>query len=375
MSLNDKLNLLELQRIHAAEQAVLEDLHAKGICGAAGQPCPICQAKQEPITFPEFLDSSMLSTWKSCPQLFNKIYMNHWKAKGDNVHRHAGKAFATGIEVARRCFYEGQAEIGYKSKMAADGEVPDSQVHVYECRVGDADTAVAFGIDALMKAYGDFECPPDSAKSLERMAGALEYYFDNYPLHLEGTDGVPIKLASGKYAIEFGFAHPVDVRHPQTGNPLIICGRLDAILNYAGSILVTDEKTTSSLGPTWSRQWDLRAQFTCYKWGCREAGVKVDGALIRGVSILKTKYDTQQAITYRPDWQVERWYTETMDILQQMIASWKSGYWRHSLDNACVDFGGCAFKQCCTSEDETPWLETYFERKRWNPIIREEIPL
>jgi hypothetical protein len=302
--------------------------------------------------FPEVFDSSILATAKSCHQLFNKIYLQQWKSKEQSVHLHAGGAFAKGIETARVEFF-----VNHRS-------APDS---------------VALGLGALLAAYGNFECPPDSAKSAERMAGALEFYFDRYPLGEKECP--PVTLPGGKRGIEFSFAHPLPIDHPVTGNPIIYCGRMDALLEYAGAPFIVDEKTTTSLGPTWSRQWDLRSQFTGYAWGCRESGVRVQGAIIRGVSILKTKYDTQEAITYRPEWQIDRWYNQTVELITELKWRWQryqSGdtlAFPYNLDHSCADYGGCAFRQICASQDEQPWLETYFERRHWDPITRQETKL
>lgn len=294
------------------------------------------------MPFPSFMDSSMLSSLKSCETLFQRQYVEHWKPKESSVHLHAGGAFAKGMEVARRTFYEHNS---------------------------DQETAVAEGLKALLTAYGDFDCPEDSAKSASRMAGAFEFYFDNYPLT---WDEAPIEMPNGKRAIEFSFAEPCDVLHPETGDPILIVGRLDAILGAFGGRLIEDDKTTSQLGASWSRQWDLRAQFTGYAWGCQRAGIRVDGALVRGVSILKTKYETQQVITYRPEWQVSRWYDEACTWIERAIQAWKRNRWLHNLDHTCAEFGGCQFRQCCASEDPSPWLETNFERRIWNPLLREE---
>lgn len=299
------------------------------------------------LSFPTVLDSSMLSSYKSCPAKFKLTYLHHWHAKDPSVHLHAGKAFASGVEAARTAYY-------------ADNQ--------------SATDSVALGLERLLRDYGTFSCPPDSAKSAERMAGALEYYFTNYPL--EHDSAVPITLPGGKRGIEFSFLHPLPINHPDTGEPLLYSGRLDAICDYAGGIFVTDEKTTTSLGPTWSRQWDLRAQFTAYCWGCRESGIKVDGCLIRGVSILKTKYETQQAVTYRADWQIDRWYRESLHVIGRMIKDWQNLDFPHDLDSACTDYGGCAFRQVCMTQPGTEayqsQLETYFEPRRWNPVTREE---
>lgn len=296
--------------------------------------------------FPDVLDSSIMAAAKSCPQLLWKIYFEQWKSKERSVHLHAGGAFAHGVERARRAFFDEGLS---------------------------ADDAVADGMAALLTFYGDFECPPDSAKSAQRTAGALEYYFSQYPLE-HGTDE-PIILPSGKRGIEFNFVHPLPINNPDTGNPLLYCGRMDAIINYAGGVFICDEKTTTSLGASWSKQWDLRAQFTGYAWGCRTSGIKVDGVVVRGVSILKTKYETQAPISYRPEWQVDRWYAEMLEWVEDMLRWYATKRFKYNLDHACADYGGCGFRNACLSQDETPWLETYFERRRWDPITRTEVPV
>jgi hypothetical protein len=600
----------------------------------------------------------MMSALKSCPRKAQLEYVEHWRPQTPSVHLHAGKAFAAGLEEAREAFYVAGRPAG---------------------------EAVALGVGRLLAEYGDFECPEDSAKSASRMAGALEYYFDQYPL---GNDGcTPITLPGGKHGIEINFVEPLPIAHPQTGEPLLYSGRLDMACHFAGGLYVEDDKTTSSLGATWSRQWDLRcfdeetelltdtgwkkiplikegesvmqwangtlsftsandvhtsdytgdmiliqgtrinqcvtpnhriplnlrrggfrtvfandlfqqdghhsiplngkhqseclpplvqmyiaalqadgclrnsagkpnyigrghrehmpfpaasftftkprkkerlkwildslqvnytesendfyisgfeeiqeiamkllspekvflpgteglydstfieelqywdgwknqyyttikenanfvqtvghmqgylvsvkqkithtvsyvvcistveevslesvqltripstgkvyclsvpsgflltkrkgkisisgnSQFTAYCWGLeRVAGITPTGCLVRGVSILKTKYETQQAVTYRPKWLIDRWLEITLMYLRIAVAQWEAdpeGWWLQNFDHACAEFGGCIFRQVCSSPDPERWLEGYFERRKWNPITREEILL
>jgi hypothetical protein len=288
----------------------------------------------------------MLATFRSCPHKLFRQYMQHWKPKTESVHLVAGGAFASGIEAARRAFYEQGAS---------------------------AETAEACGLQALIEHYGDFECPPESAKSLERTCGALEYYFENYPLGGDGMD--PITFPGGKRGIEFSFAQPLPVNHPVTGDPILYTGRTDAIMNFAGGCYVVDEKTASSLGPSWSRQWEMRAQFTGYSWACREVGVPVEGTIIRGVSILKTKYDTQQAITYRAPWEIDRWLDQTCRDVERLIRMWQDGHYDFALDHACAEYGGCSMLQICKSPDPESWLSMYFEPRVWDPLARQELTL
>jgi hypothetical protein len=290
------------------------------------------------------IDSTMLGTFRSCPQKMFRMYMQHWKPGEESVHLIAGKAFASGIEKARRAFYE-------------DGKA--------------AYDSVALGIDELLREYGDFECPPESAKSAQRMAGALEFYFANYPL---GEDGLePLLFADGRRGIEFTFCEPLPINHPVTGQPILYTGRADAVASFAGGNFIVDEKTTTSLGGSWAQQWDLRSQFTGYCWASRQIGLKVDGVLIRGVSILKTKYDTQQVPTYRSDYEIDRWLRQVTRDVQRMIDCWQEGYWDYNLDHACTEYGGCALRLVCKSPDPEAWLPMYFRQRVWDPLARAEM--
>ena len=293
--------------------------------------------------FPKILDSTMIASFRSCPQKFFREYMEHWKPNVPSVHLHAGGAYAKGLETAREAFYQ-------------DGKT--------------AEEAMAEGLRALLTFYGSFECPPDSAKSAERMAGAFEYYFTQYPLGAD--EAIPITLSSGKRGIEFSFAEPTDATHPVSGDPLLYVGRMDMICDYAGGVFGLDDKTTSSLGSSWSKQWDMRSQFTGYCWGAGRAGIPLQGFLVRGVSILKTKYDTQQALTYRPQWMIDRWYDQLMKDIERMKAMWQAQEWDYDLDHACTEYSGCVFRQPCLSLDPQPWLESSFIRRVWNPLTRVE---
>lgn len=286
----------------------------------------------------------MISCLRSCKQKFSREYIQHWKPKSTSVHLHAGAAFASGLEAVRRAYYQ-------------DNKGPSE--------------ALAHGLRALIEAYGDYVSPPDSAKSLERMAGALEFYFSVWPL--ETDPARPLRLGD-RLGIEFSFANPLPVNHPETGEPLIYCGRADQVVSFAGGQYVEDDKTASQLGASWASQWDLRSQFTGYCWAAGAAGIRVDGVLVRGVSILKTKYGSAESVTYRPEWQVQRWLSQVTRDLQTAIRCWEEGYWDYSLDHACTEYGGCTFAQICRTppENQDAFLDINFERREWNPLLRTE---
>lgn len=284
----------------------------------------------------------MLSTLRSCRQKFALEYLQNWKPKSISIHLHAGGCFAAALEATRRAYWE--------------SSLPPSD-------------ALRVGFETLMKTWGDYQAPEGSSKTLDRMLGALEYYFEVWPLEMDPAK--PAKIGS-KLGLEFSFAYPLPVLHPTSGEPLIYCGRADQMVEFAGGLYVEDDKTTSSLGASWSQQWDLRSQFTGYAWAARQSGIMVDGVLVRGVSILKTKYGHAESLTNRPEWQVQRWLDQTVRDINGAIHCWEEGYWDWALDHACTEYGGCTFRQICQTQDPQGFLELNFERRYWNPLTREE---
>lgn len=325
--------------------------------------------------FPHTFDSTMLAAFRSCPQKMFRTYVEHWKPKSESVHLVAGGAFAKGIEVARKVYFEGlypqyetrrDVETGFEHRRQCEGEAAWKLGPA-----GDKEAAETQGVQALMIAYGDFECPADSAKSLERTAGALEFYFEQYPLDTDSK--IPVTFVDGRRGIEFSFALPLGVNHPVTGDPILYTGRADMIAEFAGGIYIVDEKTTSSLGASWGRQWEMRGQFSGYCWAARESGIAVAGTIIRGVSILKTKYDTQEAITNRAQHEIDRWKFQSERDIRRAMQMWEEGYWDFALDGACAEYGGCSMVDICKSPSPEDWLPIRFEQRVWDPLARKQL--
>jgi hypothetical protein len=296
--------------------------------------------------FPSTIDSSTLKTFRECPRKFELEYLHHWKPKAPSVHLHAGGAFASALETTRRAFFEEKRP---------------------------AEESLELGTAMLVKKYGSFECPPESAKSLPRMVGALEYYFSVFPLE---TDPMrPFEWAPGKHGIEFTFAIPLPFDHPETGEPLIYSGRADMIGQMGAGLYIEDDKTASQLGASWSSQWDMRSQFTGYAWAAAQSGLQVDGIVVRGISILKTKYDHMQCITYRQPWMIDRWLKQVLRDLSRMEEMWKEGYFDYNLDESCNGYSGCLFRRVCLSNTPQIWLEADYEKRVWDPLSHTETKL
>lgn len=294
--------------------------------------------------FPMTIDNTMRSSFVKCPQLYFRTYFQHWKPIQESVDLVAGKAFAAGVEEVRKEFHER----GNK----------------------DHDDCIAIGVQRLITEYGDFEPPERHVKTLDRMVGALDEYFRNYGF---ATDHIQPHFHDGKPAVEFSFAIPIPgTSHPTTGDPIIYTGRFDMLGVYNGALFVVDEKTTKQLGQSWIKSWALASQFTGYCWAAKEYGYPVAGAIIRGISILKTKYGHAESLQYRPQWFIDRWLTQLAKDVARMIEAWKSEDWEYNLDNSCNAYGGCPLVDVCNSQNSVRVLERDFVKRVWDPLAHEE---
>ena len=290
-------------------------------------------------SFPEVIDSTMLNDLRSCPHLFYLSYIRNLGHPSLSVHLRAGGAYAKGLETARRLFMAGT----------------------------EPELANGLGLMELIGSYGDYV--PDESKrnkSLEMTCRAYSSYMDNWPL---ASDKMSILTIHDKAAVEFSFALPLPINHPDTGNAILLAGRADCLVNYRSLVLVLDDKTTSYFTSDWSDKWKLRAQFMTYTYAARQFGIKAAGCLVRGTAFKLSGIEHLETIILVHDWQLDRWYNQTLRDVERAIKLYKDGYFDYNFGESCNAFGGCMFKQLCSVQDEEAWIKPLgYGERNWNPL-------
>lgn len=290
--------------------------------------------------FPDVVDSTMQTDAASCWRKFYYGRILGLANPGANIHLNAGGAYAKGLEVYRKEYYSGNS---------------------------DFERARALGMLALIREYGDPDFDVSETKQWHRVAEAYLSYIHHWGANTDYL--VPAKLDGVNPSVEFSFAIPLEVRNPQTGDPLIFSGRADFVGDFNSMRFIVDDKTTSQLGASWSQQWDLRAQFTAYCWAAGVHKIDVAGAIIRGTAILKTKINHAEAIVYRPQWMIDAWHERMLERTQEMRVRFIDGAWpQNGQENgSCSEYGGCPFQRLCLSNKPEDWYSTYVV-SRWNPL-------
>ena len=280
----------------------------------------------------------MLTTGVSCPQKFFREYVERRSSSTLSIDLHAGGACAKAFEVYRHAYY-------------VDGR--------------SFDDARCLAISAFIDFWGDFQTDEDEVKSFERVLTSWLEYFDAYPP--EDDPIRPLVTADGA-AIEFTFAIPIPVPHPETGDPILYGGRFDMLGTMGACLYVVDEKTSKRIDPNWSKLWQMRAQFLGYIWAAREYGFAVDGYVARGIIIHKNDSVHVQSIAGVPQWRIEHWYKQMVRNVQRLVDCYKEGYFDFAYGEACFAyFKPCIFMPLCTSDTPENWYGDYVERT-WDPL-------
>lgn len=296
------------------------------------------------LELPLYLDSTMISTFKSCARKFYWQFILNKVLDGSNIHLTAGGAIAASLDVIRR------AQFG----------VPLIPV----------DELMAIALPTFLSQWGGLVVPDDHPKSLHRCLWALEEYLKHY--HPKTDDVQPLERSDGTPTSEFTFAIPLPVNHP-SGDPFVYCGRFDLLgcIRSADLHVIVDEKTTGSLATSWTRQWDLRGQFLGYTWACQQLGYPVSDCIVRGIGMYKAGPQFLAVPTHYPKHLVDRWYIQLLKTVNTIRDCYEQNEWGYDFADACSSYGGCPYVDLCKHRDPEPWFSNYSERT-WSPVAHTE---
>lgn len=301
------------------------------------------------LPFPDYLDSTMLNSAKSCSMKFNWSFLRDLHPQGTSIHLTAGAAIAAGLQAARLFYYDPKHPVR-------------GRVHI--------DELLEAAFPAFCKEWGNADFHEDHQKSFVNSFCALEAYLLEHHPFMESVQ--PLRSPDGKPRVEFSFAIPLPISHPTTGDPLLYCGRFDLLGEWNGLPCILDEKTTSALGETWRKQWDLRGQFLGYCWACQQLGYPVRNVIVRGIALLKTQYNFLTVPVHYPQYLIDRWYISTLKTVEDLIFTWQNNGYNYNLGDACSAYGGCSYKVLCEANNPEEWV-SHFAVSKWNPIARDPL--
>ena len=296
---------------------------------------------------PAYIDSTMINSFRSCPQKFWNEYVLGLRSPDLSIDLHAGAVFSSTLEA----FYR-------------------------EVFVNDADTPTALGraFAKFQEEWGDFVIRKEKhPKTPENMWAAVEDYVRTYPPR---HDSVQPYFLGDNPSFEFSFAIELDgpgfPRHPISGDPFVYTGRFDLLGKRDGRPAIRDEKTAQRLESNWAEKWDLRSQFLGYCWALQHNGIPCNTVVVRGVIVTLSSIRQVEAVKIYPQTLIDRWFEQLRRDCIRLCNCWNEGYFDYNLGDTCTMYSHCQFIPLCSSTQPENWYDSY-EVRRWNPMNRNPI--
>jgi len=215
-----------------------------------------------------------------------------------------------------------------------DGEIPGGRCTCPRC-----DTVRAFLVKAEPLLKLDMSDKRHPANGIKMLDNYIKKFIDDPFEVLRSPDGKPYVECT--------------LEHPLLDTPalkIILFGTIDAILINVqhNVILVTDHKSTSSLGQEFYRRAKPNHQYSGYAWLVREClGLPVEAFMINGLQVAKTKTECARQITSRDDADYQEMREAYLTVVDEYLRAQTTGVWAQSAPNACSLWGVCAYHSIC----------------------------
>ena len=284
------------------------------------------------------LDSTSLSAAKKCLRYYKYTIVDGWRKRDESVHLRWGGEFAKWLEFYHKCRAYGNS---------------------YEDSV---DLVVAYSM------YATYDFKSDHpTKNRETLIRSLIWYLDAYADDPAKT----VILSDGSPAVELSFKLPL-TWEAAPGQPYILCGHMDRIIDYDGSAFVQDQKSTSgAIGAYYFRQFNPHGQMSGYTIAGKAIfDIPVSGVMIDAVKVLVGSTEFARSFTNRTEGQPNEWLEDTRKWTQIIRYAAENDFWPQN-DSACHQYDGCAFREICSQDPKVrqAYLETSFSRETpWNPL-------
>lgn len=286
-------------------------------------------------------DSTSLGALKTCPRYYEYVIVEGWTPRMLSVHLAFGQYYHSALET-----YDHARSAG-----------------------ADHDTAT---VAAVRRALSDTWVngrpwnSDDKNKNRFTLVRTVVWYLEHFredPMHT-------VQLANGKPAVELSFRF--DSGHVTSeGEPLVLCGHMDRLVEYGGTYSVLDRKTTkTTISNDFFAGFSPDNQFSLYTSAGKVVyGLPIQGVIVDAAQVAVTFSRFMRGPSTRTPEQVDEWYNELQFWFRLAEFYAQQNYWPMN-DKACGNYGGCAFREICSKSPSVrgKWLQASYKRRVWDPL-------
>jgi len=280
-------------------------------------------------------DTSSLSSFLSCPRLYNYTNLQGYRSKIYGMATGFGSAVHMGFEVL-------------------DAE---------KCKGATKDEAVVASIKAVLLEYGEaLSQAEDKARGLTSVLRAIVWRAEEYWEDLFEIATMP----NGEPCLEQRFEVPF-------GNGYRFSGRIDKIVQLDDKLYLCDVKTTkSTLNSNYFSNFMPNNQVFAYLWAAREVlGLDIVGFIVDAVQtgVHFTRFN--RSVYNVPTELIKEWYEDALHTLDTSTNYFNKQYYPADF-TACNNYGGCRFKEVCSASPSRRnlFLDNDFEKEP-HPDLKE----
>jgi len=279
-------------------------------------------------TLPTIFDSQLLKGAEKCLYYYKLKFIDGWASTQPSVHLEFGKHFATALERYYTLCKEG----------APSNEALITVIY-----------------STLVETWQNFP-EGHNYKTRENLIRTIIWYVDQFE-----DEDVEIISLEQDFTLD-------------TGDGIMLSGRLDRLVRYSGALYIMDQKSTgSTIGPTFFKQFDLDSQMSLYTFAGRAIfNLPIKGVIIDAAQIAVGFSRFERGFTFRTDTQLEEWYADALfyiNLIQTAISN--DSFPRNR--SSCDKFGGCEFRDYCAKSPEVreAFLQADYKRRGvWDPITK-----
>jgi hypothetical protein len=283
-------------------------------------------------------DATSLTLLKECPRKYYLKMIEGWRSKGSSMHLVFGSEVATALEHYHLNIASGQTH----------DEAEISVVH--DCLVSTKDWETG-----------------DSKKNRDTLIRTIVWYLETY----KNDPAEVVMLKNGKPAVEMSFRFEIDHYPTSASEPYVLCGHMDKLVNFDGTLFVMDQKTTgSTIGSYYFDRYNPDNQMSLYTLASQIVfQMPFAGVIIDGIQIAVGFTAFARGITTRSKAQLDEWLNDTKFWIDMAERYALRDHWPMN-ETSCSNFGNCEFRGICNKDPAVRemFLKTEFEKVLWNPL-------
>ncbi len=202
-------------------------------------------------------------------------------------------------------------------------------------------------------------------RTRENLTRSIVWYLEQY----RNDPAKTVIMKNGKPAVELTFKMEIPMTSPD-GSPMLLCGHMDRVVEFAGATYVMDHKTTgAAFGDRFWNGFYPNNQVSLYTLASTVVlGEDTRGVIISACQLLVNSCRFARRQIHITQSQTQEWLTEAIQWIEIAQTFAEQEYWPMN-ETSCGNYNGCEFRKVCSADKglREMHLRSGFTERVWDP--------